>query len=316
MASFRPGRRAWARILVMAVVSVACAAIAWRASSASIEGASGASIHAAVAAIDQRDFLHHIEVLSSDEFEGRAPGTHGEALTVSYLEQQFKSIGLLPGSPNGRYTQRVPMTGFTGNPQASITIGTRHLELHYPDDFVAFSALRSPRVEIQSSELVFVGYGVIAPEYGWNDYKSLDVRGKTLVMLINDPPVPDPHDAGKLDDKIFGGKAMTYYGRWSYKYEIASKLGAAAAIIVHETGPAAYPYSVVVNSQGRENFTLTDEPGRARYPTIAAWITEQRARELFTACGLDFQTMKKAAVSRDFHPVPLGAHVHFRIDNT
>ena len=316
MASFRPGSRAWARILVMAVVSVACAAIAWRARSASVEGATSSSIHAAVTAIDQHDFLHHIEVLSSDDFEGRAPGTHGETLTVSYLEQQFKAIGLLPGSPNGMYTQRVPMTGFTGNPQASITIGTRHMELHYPDDFVAFSALRSPRVEIQSSELVFVGYGVIAPEYGWNDYKSLDVRGKTLVMLINDPPVPDPHDASKLDDKMFGGKAMTYYGRWSYKYEIASKLGAAAAIIVHETGPAAYPYSVVVNSQGHENFTLTDEPARARYPTVAAWITEQRARELFTACGLDFETMKKAAVSRDFHPVPLGAHVQFHIDNT
>ena len=135
-------------------------------------------------------------------------------------------------------------------------------------------------------------------------------------MLINDPPVPDPHDPSKLDDKMFGGKAMTYYGRWTYKYEIASKLGAAAAIIVHETGPAAYPYSVVVNSFGHENFTLTGEPASDSYPTVAAWITEQRARELFAACGLDFQAMKKAAVSRDFHPVSLGARVHFQIDNT
>ena len=130
MASFRPGSRAYARILVMAVVCVACAAIAWRARSASVEGRRS-SIHAAVTAIDPHDFLHHIEVLSSDDFEGRSPGTHGEALTVSYLEQQFKSIGLMPGNPNGMYTQPVPMTGFTSHPQASITVGGRHIELHF-----------------------------------------------------------------------------------------------------------------------------------------------------------------------------------------
>ncbi|HTW36971.1 MAG TPA: M28 family peptidase [Steroidobacteraceae bacterium] len=272
--------------------------------------------HRALAAIDGRDFLHHIEILSSDGFEGRSPGTHGEAVTVDYLERQFRAIGLRPGSPDGAYTQRVPMTGFTSHPQASIAVGARRIELHFPEDFVAFSPVRRSRVEIPSSQLVFVGYGVIAPEYGWNDYKGLDVRGKTLVMLINDPPVPDPNDPSKLDPKMFGGKAMTYYGRWTYKYEIASKLGAAAAIIVHETGPAAYPYSVVVNSFGHENFTLKGEPPSESYPTVAGWITHERAQELFAACGLDFEQMKKAAVSREFRPVPLKARMHFTIDNT
>jgi len=266
--------------------------------------------------IDAGDFLHQIEVLSSDDFEGRSPGTHGEALTVSYLEGQFEAIGLLPGNPDGTYTQLVPMTAFTAHPQATISVGARRIALQFPEDFVAFSPVREPRVSIPASDLVFVGYGVIAPEYGWDDYKGLDVHGKTLVMLINDPPVPDPQDPSKLDERMFGGKAMTYYGRWTYKYEIAAKLGAAAAIIVHETGPAAYPYSVVVNSWGHENFILTGEPASESYPPVAAWITAERAKQLFAASGLDFQALKKAAVSRDFHPVRLPARIDFEIANS
>ncbi len=316
MALCKPGRRACARILLMAPLCLASLAMAHIATAGSAANGTDLHLQPAVAAVDPHALLRDVEVLSSDDYEGRSPGTRGEALTVSYLERQFKSIGLMPGDLNGMYTQAVPMTGFSGHPQVSITVDGRRIEWQYPQDFVAFSALRRSRVEIPSSELVFVGYGVIAPEYGWNDYKGLDVHGKTLVMLINDPPVPDPHDPSKLDDKMFGGKAMTYYGRWTYKYEIASKLGAAAAIIVHETGPAAYPYSVVVNSFGHENFVLAGAPATESYPTVAAWVTEQRARELFAACGLEFQAMKKAAVSRDFHPVSLGARVHFQVDNT
>lgn len=303
-----PGRSAVLALLYIA--ALACIAGA----DAGGEGTDSA-LQPAVGAIDARRLLHHIEELSSDQFEGRSPGTHGEALTVSYLQQQFKAMGLAPGNPDGTYTQRVPMTAYISHPQASFSVAGRRIELRYPEDFVAFSTIRRRQVQVPSSDLVFVGYGVIAPEYGWNDYKGLDVRGKTLVMLINDPPVPDPHDPNKLDDKMFGGKAMTYYGRWTYKYEIAAKLGAAAAIIVHETGPAAYPYSVVVNSFGHENFALTSEAS-ASYPPVAAWITEQRARELFAACGLDFQAMKQAAVSREFRPVALPARVHFRVDNS
>jgi Zn-dependent M28 family amino/carboxypeptidase len=316
MSSLRQIRRVESLIRAAALVLGMCAAAARAQSPDASRQATDAAARRAVAAIDARDFLHQIEVLSSDDFEGRSPGTHGEALTVSYLAGQFKSLGLLPGNPSGTYTQQVPMTAFTGHPHANISVAAHQIELHFPDDFVAFSPVRQARVSISASDLIFVGYGVIAPEYGWDDYKGTDVRGKTLVMLINDPPVPDPNDPSKLDEKMFGGKAMTYYGRWTYKYEIASKLGAAAAIIVHETGPAAYPYSVVVNSWGHENFTLTGEAASGSYPTVAAWITAERATQLFAACGLDFQAMKKAAVSSDFHPVQLPAHIDFDVENS
>ncbi len=268
-----------------------------------------------IAAIDTHRFLEDIRVLSSDEFEGRSPGTRGEALSIGYIERRFRSIGLAPGNPHGGYLQTVPMTGTITRPQASISIGGKTLELRAPRDFVAFSAVRKRHFDIEDSQLVFVGYGVIAPEYHWDDYKGLDVHGKTLVMLINDPPVPDPKDPTKLDPNMFGGKAMTYYGRWTYKYEIAAKLGAAAAIIVHETGPAAYPYSVVVNSWGGENFALTSSKPSTSYPTVASWITLEKAQELFADAGLDFEAMKKAAVSRSFRPVLMPARIHFSIDD-
>jgi len=269
----------------------------------------------AIAAIDTQRFLHAITVLSSDDFEGRSPGTPGEKRSIAYIEAQFKASGLAPGNPDGSYLQTVPMTGIISHPQASISVGGKTLALRAPQDFVAFSAVRQRQVEIPSSQLVFVGYGVIAPEYHWDDYKGLDVRGKTLVMLINDPPVPDPNDPTQLDPNVFGGKAMTYYGRWTYKYEIAAKLGAAAAIIVHETGPAAYPYSVVVNSWGGENFVLTNSKPSANYPTVASWITLDKAKELFSDAGLDFEAAKRAAVSRDFRPVMMNARVHFTVEN-
>jgi len=270
---------------------------------------------AGIAAIDTHRFLDHIRVLSSDDFEGRSPGTPGETRTIDYIAKRFEMIGLAPGGPQGSYLQTVPMTGITSHPQASVSVGAKTLELRTPKDFVAFSAVRRPRIDIASSQLVFVGYGVVAPEYHWDDYKGLDVRGKTLVMLINDPPVPDPQDPSKLDPHMFGGKAMTYYGRWTYKYEIAAKLGAAAAIIVHETGPAAYPYSVVVNSWGGENFVLTRSKPSESYPTVAAWMTREKAKELFADAGLDFDAMKKAAVSRSFRPVKMNARVHFTVEN-
>jgi hypothetical protein len=165
--------------------------------------------------------------------------------------------------------------------------GDRSVELETPRDFVAWSPRQKAEVVIADSELVFVGYGVIAAEYGWDDYKGLDARGKTLVMLVNDPQIPDPADPTRLDDAMFKGRAMTYYGRWTYKYEIAEQLGAAAALIVHETIPAAYPYSVVINSWGRENYELA--ASSAGYPAVAGWIPVDQARELFA---------RAAAISR------------------
>ena len=199
----------------------------------------------ALEAITPDGLLAHIKVLASDEFEGRAPGSKGEELSVKYITDQFKKIGLTPGNPDGTYTQQVPLAGIQSEPRMSFVVGDKTMDLKYQDDFVASSARLQPEIKIEKSDVVFVGYGVVAPEYGWDDYKNVDVKGKTLLMLIGDPPIPDPKDPSKLDDKMFKGKAMTYYGRWTYKYEIAAQKGAAAAIIIHETEPAAYPWQVV-----------------------------------------------------------------------
>ena len=196
--------------------------------------------------------LARVKVLASDEFEGRAPASAGEEKTVAYLVSEFKKIGLAPGNPNGTYLQNVPMIGITSHPTATFTAGTQTFSPTHLIDYVALSKRVTAHVDVKASEIVFVGYGISAPEFGWDDYKGLDVRGKTVVMLINDPPVTTA--AGQLDPKVFGGKAMTYYGRWTYKYEIASAKGAAACLIVHETGPAGYPFAVVTGSWGPREF--------------------------------------------------------------
>ena len=172
----------------------------------------------ALEAITPDGLLAHIKVLASDEFEGRAPGTKGEELSVKYISDQFKQIGLKPGNPDGSYTQEVPLAGIKSEPTMSFIVGDKTTDLKYPDDFIASSARLQPAIKIDNSDVVFVGYGVVAPEYGWDDYKNVDVRGKTLLMLIGDPPIPDPKDPSKLDEKMFKGKAMTYCGRWTYKY--------------------------------------------------------------------------------------------------
>ncbi len=242
------------------------------------------AVAASLKAINGRNLLKHIKVLASDEFEGRSPGTKGETLTVAYIK---------PFNSGGKATP-----------------------LNFPGDFVAFSPHAERDIRVDDSEVVFVGYGVVAPEFGWDDYKGADLRGKTLVMLINDPPVPDPNDSARLDPAMFKGEGMTYYGRWTYKYEMAAKLGAAAAIIVHETKPAAYPYEVVINSWVRENFILKTDGPNANFPAVPAWIHLDRARDLFRAAGLDFETLKKSALSREFKPVSLGVKATFQVQNT
>src|SRR6266550_1312468 len=207
-------------------------------STASTFVAGPAELKPALDSINANDILQHIKVLSTDEFEGRGPGTKGEELSVKYLTEQYQHLGLKPGNPDGTYVQKVPLAGFTAEPTASFTAGAKKIDLKFPQDYVAISRRFVPESKVENSDMVFVGYGVVAPEYGWDDYKGVDVRGKTIVMLINDPAVPDPSDASKLDEKMFKGKAMTYYGRWTYKYEIATEKGAAAAIIIHETQPA------------------------------------------------------------------------------
>ncbi len=270
---------------------------------------------AAQQSINANDLLQHIRVLASDEFEGRSPGTPGEDSTVNYLTREFQKLGLQPGNPDGTFVQNVPMFGFTAQPQANFTAGGKTINLSFPDDYVAVSRRFVRDVNVNNSDLVFVGYGIVAPEYGWDDYKGVDVKGKTIVMLINDPPIPNPDNPEQLDSTIFGGKGMTYYGRWTYKYEIAAEKGAAAAIIIHETGPAGYPYEVVSGSWSRENFDISNAGKNMDRLSVESWITEEKARELFTASGNSFEKLKNAAAQKGFKPVPLNAKANFSLKN-
>ncbi|HVS53441.1 MAG TPA: M28 family peptidase [Opitutaceae bacterium] len=265
--------------------------------------------------ISAADILARTKILSSDEFEGRAPGSAGEEKTIDYLVAEFKKLGLAPGNPDGTYIQNVPLVGITSKPALRFAIGAETLALEPINDFVGPTSRSQPHVEVNNSDVVFVGYGIVAPEFGWDDYKGVDVRGKTVVMLINDPPVVDPA-TGRLDPKIFGGAAMTYYGRWTYKFDIASEKGAAACLIVHETGPASYPFAVLVSSQSRENFEIRAPDGNAGRVAMQGWLTIDATRRLFAACGKSFDVLKKSAATRAFHPEPLGARASFTIDST
>ncbi|MBI2516716.1 MAG: M28 family peptidase [Opitutae bacterium] len=267
----------------------------------------------ALKSINAAAILQHVRVLSADEFEGRGPATPGEDKTVAYLVDQLKKAGLQPGNPDGTFVQNVPIVGFTPSPETSWVVREKSIAMNFPNDYVAYTHQMKASLSLKDTEVVFVGYGIVAPEFGWDDYKGVDVRGKTVVMLINDPPIPDPQDPAKLDEKIFGGKAMTYYGRWTYKYEIAAKKGAAACIIVHETGPAAYPYAVVINSNARETFDIAALDGNAGLVPVQGWVTLDKAIEIFAAAGKDFWALKKSAMSRDFRPVSLDAKAGFTI---
>jgi Zn-dependent M28 family amino/carboxypeptidase len=271
--------------------------------------------------ISQDSLLQNIKVLASDEFEGRAPASKGETLTVAFLEEQFKKLGLKPGNPDGTYFQNVPMVGITADPSELVFTergragaAPQTLALKYGSDFVAWTKHVEPEVHLDS-DLVFVGYGVVAPEYQWDDYKGVDVKGKVLVMLINDPPVPDPNDPSNLDEHMFKGKAMTYYGRWTYKFEIAAQKGAAGALIVHETGPAGYPWAVVQGSNTGEQFSLLSRDKGASRCAIEGWMSLEKAKALFAMSGKDFDQLKNAAVRPDFRPVLLPAKASLTIRN-
>jgi Zn-dependent M28 family amino/carboxypeptidase len=259
--------------------------------------------------VNPQAILAHTRVLSSDEYEGRGPGTKGEELTVGYLVDQFKKLGLKPGNTDGTYVQKVPLVGITPTPTSLVfEKGGRRQTLKWKDDVVAWTKHVAKSASMSKSELVFVGYGIVAPEYNWDDYKGMDMTGKTLVMLVNDPPVAD-------DAKAFGGKAMTYYGRWTYKYEIGAMQHAAAVLIVHETEPAGYPFEVV-QAKTTEQFDLVTPDKNMGRVNIEGWITLDRARDLMQLAGQDFDALKKQAATRDFKPVPLGVAASMTITNT
>ena len=248
----------------------------------------------------------HIEVLSSDDFGGRAPGSPGEEKTVAYLTDAFRSYGLEPGNPDGTYVQQVPLVGITATDGSRVSLvrGRQEEELAEGLGYVAWTKRVVEEVDIDG-ELVFVGYGVVAPEYDWDDYQDVDVEGKVLVMLVNDPPI----------EGAFGGDAMTYYGRWTYKYEIAAEKGAAGAFIVHETVPAGYPWEVVSGSWAGESFDLETPDKNMGRVAVEGWFSLNAARALFEGAGLDYEEQKQAAADRSFRAVSMGTRLKATIAN-
>ena len=242
------------------------------------------------------------KTLSSDLFEGRAPTSPGEDKTIGYLAGRFAAMGLQPGN-KGSWFQPVPMVRMTASPEMELRFagGNAPVSLAYKSDFVAGSYRITPKTEIANSDVVFVGFGINAPERGWNDYAGLDVKGKTVVILINDP------DYGRKDLKgPFEGRAMTYYGRWTYKFEEAARQGAAAAIIIHDTYPAAYPWGVVVSSWTGAQIMMDAADNHMGETQANGWMTGAAAQKLFTAAGLDLAKLTAAAKRKGFKPVPLG----------
>lgn len=255
----------------------------------------------------------HVKFLSSDLLEGRGPGTRGDALTTSYLATQFEAIGLQPAGDNGTYFQKVSLLGMTADPEKTRLAFTKNGvpvvgPLKYRDDFSGGNQTQVPSADVDS-DVVFVGHGVVAPEYNWDDYKGLDVRGKTLVMLVDDPP------ANEKEPDLFRGRARTYYGRWTYKFEIGASKGAAAVILIHTDAAAGYGWQVVRNSWGGEQAYVKNAPGEHTL-TFAGWITEKAAQDLFKAGGHDLAAMTRAAASRSFKPVPLGVKLNAHVEST
>lgn len=253
------------------------------------------------------------EELSSDAFEGRAPGTIGEEKTIALLQQEFQKAGLKPGN-NGSWVQAVPLVEITPQNLSAITItgGKTPPALSFGQDIVYNTSRVLPRIDIKDSPLIFVGYGINAPEKGWNDYAGLDVKGKTVVILINDPDY-----AMEGLDGPFNGRAMTYYGRWTYKYEEAARQGAAAALIIHDTVPAAYGWNVVQSGWGSSQLVAdTPEGGAGTAPLANGWISLDKARELFASAGQDLNAQMAAAKQPGFKALDLGQKISFSFDTT
>ncbi len=271
---------------------------------------------AATNSFTKERLLDHIRTLSSDTYEGRAPGSHGEDLTIKYIQDQFRQLGLEPGNPDGTFLQNVPLVGITGDAGMKLTL-TGHgktITPAYLKDFVAFTK-RVVETTTLDADMIFLGYGVQAPEFNWDDFKGVDVKGKVIVVMVNDPPVPDPKNPTKLDPDVFRGNAMTYYGRWTYKYEKAAEMGAAGVFIIHNTERAGYPWEVVRNGWSGERFDIAAPDKNMGRAAVEGWISEPQAEALFKAAGQNFEAMKKAALSRDFRPVPLGMRARITIKN-
>ncbi len=267
-------------------------------------------VDAAVASLNTDDLIHDVKILSSDDFEGRFPASPGEEKTVAFLKEEFEKVGLKPGNGES-YFQEVPLVEITATPLSDLIItgSDKPMEFAFEDDFVGLTLRVQEKVAVENSDIIFVGYGIVAPEYQWNDYEGIDAKGKTVVMLVNDPGF------ATQDPELFNGRAMTYYGRWTYKYEEAARQGAACAIIIHETEPAAYGWEVVRNGWTGPNFNLVSEDGNASRCAVESWITLQTAQTIFEAAGKNYEELKKSAAQRGFKSVPLGLKASLSLEN-
>ena len=284
--------------LVLLLIATACAT-------------EDARIDNALATITVDDITADIQILSSDAFEGRGPSSAGEEKTIAFLRDEFEGMGLEPGNGDSWF-QEVPLVSLTADPDMTLSIRRRGSvsQYDYAEGFIAWTTRVVDAVDLEDSEMVFVGYGIVAPEYGWNDYEGLDVAGKTVVMLVNDPGYATE------DPAAFNGRSMTYYGRWTYKYEEAARQGAAAALIVHETGPAGYGWVTVANSWSGPQFDLVRPDDNMSRIKVEGWIHIDAAPGIFEMAGLDYEELKAAAAQPGFEPVPMGLTASVAISNT
>ena len=262
---------------------------------------------AAAKAITEDGLRGHTRFLASDLLEGRAPATRGDRLAQEYILAQMESLGLQPGAPEGGWIQKVPLVGIVGNvpDRMSVSKEGRRLDLSKLEDYVVFSGKQKPESSVNDAEIVFVGYGIVAPEFQWDDYKDVDVKGKVLLMMNNDP---------EDDPKTFAGKTRLWYGRWDYKYSIAAQKGAVGAFVIHTQPSAGYPWQVVQTSWSRERFELPYE-GEPRVE-IKGWFTDDASKKIASLGGQDLDRLRAAALRRDFRPTPLGVSLSMKIENT
>src|SRR6184192_4567705 len=264
--------------------------------------ATPATLAAPIPAVSTAAMDAHLKYLADDLLEGRAPATRGGRLAAQYIAAQFAALGLEPAGSDGSYFQPVALVGMTPHPSLVWGKGGATRPLTYLDDFVAW-AERPERHIVADGEVVFVGYGVAAAEWRWDDYKDMDVRGKVLLMLVNDP--------GLQDSTVFNGRALTYYGRWTYKLEEAARQGAIGAVLIHTTESATYPWDVVRGSWSVEQFKL-DQPQSSSL-AFAGWVTEGSARTALAKAGFNLDSLTRAAAGREFKPVATGLTVNVRV---
>lgn len=266
------------------------------------------SMEKALDGINQEDLHRQVATLAADTFWGRKPCTIGEKVSLKYLQDEYRKIGLNPAFGDS-YLQEVPLMNVTGTPDEYLSVSTQRgtLQLKHKTEFVAFSRKVKRSVGLNNSELVFAGYGIVAPEYNWNDYKDLDVKGKTVVVLVNDPGY------ALMDSSLFNGRNMTYYGRWTYKYEEAARQGAAGCLIVHDTGGAGYPFSVVLSGATIPKLYLKPVDGNRLRCEVEGWLTGAAAQKLFATCGLDWDQLRNRAAQKPFKAVPMRAQANLQI---